>query len=190
MSSTPSSPTSDKSLDVTLYHIATLLEQWNLDKAALSQREAALKALLDQINHRLDTLDNFEDSATDALKKQLEQMVDRLSREIKDIVGDHRSAFSELSKEVRATRLALAHSQQPFWGDWKMVAATIAILAGIGIFSGLITAKFFMPQIRVSLSSDNIAYMEKGRVLNAIWPKLSKGEQNRIIKLAEARLSK
>lgn len=176
-------------LKAVLYQFITLYERWAEDRQLAAKQGAdiaeSIKLFRSQVQNfkflgaevRQEINDSIEQAATSATK-EITQQISKIATHQVD------ASTKNLQKAVEvATHQLGGHQQQIdhwFYG-W------IAGVFGAAVIVAVLVAHWMIPVPYLPLTGQQLQTYEHGRLFEALWPKLSKKEQNRLMSLAKAK---
>lgn len=203
--------TQEDHLESILYQFVTLYERWSEDRQVAAKQGADLAKFVKQfvnqgevftkqlekpiheLHQRLGELEDIESRLVDGVQERITktsfvfscQVKDDIRKmidtEIRPLIADVRGAACDVKKSLTPYKAKTFFSD--FAVDLKMTSCIILFLVVVSVLSGAITAKWLMPTIKTQLSDQDISYLEAGKSLRYVWPKLSKSEQDKLQKL-------
>ena len=202
--------TQEDHLESILFQFINLYDRWAEDRQVAAKQGAdiaksvkefakhggdftkQLEQPIHELHQRLGELDDIESRLVDGLQERItktsfvfscrvkDDIRNMIDIEIRPLIADVRGAAKDVKESLKPYKAASFFSD--FGVDWKMTSFIILFLVVVSLLSGAITAKWLMPTIKTRLSEQDISYLEAGKSLINVWPKLSKSEQDKLAK--------
>jgi hypothetical protein len=140
------------------------------------------KNVADSVKESLqDTVNEVKQSINQTVKEVQEKIHTAVTDEVKKSITNLNDAVDKANYSLKET--VRVYNQEVSWQFWKTMLATFIGGVVISIFMLIYFTKI-MPKPVLPISDQQLEYLHVGQSLMAIWPKLSKAEQERVKKLA------
>lgn len=177
------------------YQFIKLYERWSEDRQVLMKQAADTATLMQAFEKQLNQFKKIDADFRENLGQFIRQEAANVAEEVGDAVGE--SASKAATKQVKAVANALQQTVDSAqaaiqaqtdtikgitWVFWAIVF-TVSLVGGLSA-GGLVYHFMIKPP---ALTHDQQITMGAGEFLQNVWPKLSKPEQQRLLKIANSR---
>lgn len=176
-------------LEETLYQFVTLHEEWSKERLVASERGAEFAKLIKYQASLLEKFDRLGGQVSQAIGSQIKNSaIDAAATVAKEVshaaTKESQATLLQLQNTVRDAENTLrSYRREVVSTHWKIIGFTVLTT----ILSVFLIIKFLVLSSHVSMTKESFDVYQSGLVLETAWPKLSKKEQERILKLANGK---
>ena len=179
--------TTEEHMESLLYQFIKLYERWAEDRQVAAKQGSDVAKLIKDFSNEVTRFESLDDALREKIKEcihtEAKNMAIYMGKTVADAAGkDTELIAKQLRKSVSEANDTLSqYRSETYQSKWLVIGMTVLT----SILTSLMIVWFFMPTPAIPLTSQQIRYLVTGETFNEIWPKLSKEEKARFIKLSE-----
>lgn len=178
--------TLEERLKAIAYQFVMLYERWSEDRQAAVKQSADLADLIKVFATQVKNLKALEPN----VRQQIMASIQHAAAGVAKVIGEETSKAANRELESTAGLLAntVSQAQRTLNAYEQTVASSqfkfFAITVATALFMGLLTVWLLIPKPQLALTDAQMSIYQEGKIMNKFWDKLSKKEQNRLLKIA------
>ena len=179
--------TQEERLTAIAYQFVQLYERWSEDRQIAAKLGADIAELVRLFTEQVENFEALETNVRETLIASIQRAMTASAKTVGDEI---RQAATRTLEEVNTRLLTTVAKAERTIADtrqyvkstfWVAIAGWIAL----PIITSLLIVWLLMPKPTLPLSNDQLNTLNDGHTVDWIWSKLSKKEQNSILKLSD-----
>ena len=168
------------------YQFITLYERWSEDRQLAVKQGADTAELVKLFTEQLKSFKELEPKVRQQLATSIQNastgVVEKIGEELaQKAVGATELITRQLAKVTEKTERTLAQYEHGIMtSQWKVIGISVSTT----IVTCLLLVWLLIPNPTLPLSNEQINYLNSGSMMELVWPKLSKKEQQHWSELA------
>lgn len=179
--------TQEDQLKAILYQFITLYERWAEDRQAAAKQGTDTAQLvnifIEQVKRfqelepqvRQQIISSIQNANTNAVKTISEEIGKEATQAVENTARQLSHRVEQVQKTLGAYQNEVAKTQ------WQIILTTMLT----SIVTCLLLVWLLIPKPTLPLTEEQLNYLGNGKMLELVWPKLSKQEQQHWLKLAD-----
>jgi len=170
-------------LKAIVYQFVALYERWSEDRQAFVQQNFDAAELVRIFTQQVKNFEELEPTVREHLTLSIRNATVNATREISEKIGKEATSATEKSAQrlMQVTDVAertLRHYQSEIIASqWKIILISVVTAITCSLLVVWLLVKILMPAPILPLSNKQIEYLNSGMMMEKVWPKLSKKEQ-------------
>ncbi len=171
--------TQEDRLQAIAYQFIALYERWSEDRQAAAKQGADVAQLVNIFIEQVKQFKNLEPNIRQQLIASIQNSVSEATKTIGSEIGKQatrsvdRAAQSLKNSVERAQYTLDSYKNEVITTQWKVIiTSTLTTVA-----TCFLVFLFLMPKPILPLTSKQVNYLYSGQMMEMVWPKLSKKEQ-------------
>lgn len=177
---------SEERLEAVLYQFISLYERWSEDRQVAAKQGANAAKLVQYFTEQVKNFEQLESGVKRSIIESIREVSKSVGKQISDAALQ--VAAEQIDRTVKELQFSAKNAQSVLESykrevistQWKVICATVgATIATCSLLVWLVIPKPVIP-----LTDKQIEVLRSGQLMNLVWPKLSKKEQEHWLKLA------
>jgi hypothetical protein len=174
-------------LKAIVYQFVALYERWSEDRQIAAKQGAEIAELVTVFTNQVKEFKALEPKVRQHLTSSIENAIFDAAQKIGTVISKEATRTTEqiarrlLDVTHRTEETLTRYQKETIMTGWKVIgAAIISTIAASLLIVWLLIPK---PTYMLPLTDEQMRVLTSGRLLYMVWPKLSKQEQDHLLKL-------
>lgn len=179
--------TMEDRLKAIAYQFITLYERWSEDRQSAAKQGADTAELVKLFTEQVNSFKELEPKVRQHLAVSIQDATSNAAEKIGEVIGKEAIRTTDLiaqqlSQVVNRTENTLTQYEGEIIAtQWKVIGITVVTT----IATCLLLVWLLIPKPTLPLTSEQVKYLNSGIMLESVWPKLSKSEQQHLVALED-----
>jgi hypothetical protein len=181
---TESSAAAKTTIDERLENIFTQLlgvyERQAQERQLLIKEKEELSKLVSMLVNQTKEIGQYEEGIRKRIQSSIKESAAEATKSIEHSIADN------VIKKIDTSCAIIDALIQSYQNEKSKISIKIiAVSILCSVLTGLLSALIVLPKPTLPLTSEQMVYLQQGKALNNLWPKLSQVEKDRLKKLAD-----
>lgn len=169
------------------YQFIKLYERWSEDRQESVKQCAEVDELVSEFTEQVDNLRNIEEKIIGGVRNSIRNETKDIAAHVGKTIGDFATREAEMT--VRELHKIVVRTENLLsWYQSSLSISNLRVIVMIilsAFFTSILTVWFLAPKSTLPLTEKQIGFLNSGFMMDRVWPKLTKKEQDHWIALAD-----